>query len=196
MTNKIEHHFELKHFDWNLRLGGGDIPDPQNFHHNTHAPVTIPKVGITKLVIPINIKRRSGDVITVKGTASAYVSLDSVTARGINMSRLARCFYDHVDGKGAVQLLDLLRVVEDYKTKLPAKDGYLKIRFEYPYKQKHWREDHSGWMYYPVEFEIQNVQDRVETLGPRAGDFHPQDTICRLVRETGACRSSSWCSPN
>lgn len=161
--NEIEHHFELKSFDWSLRPTKEEIPDPQNFHINTHARVTIPKVGITKLVLPIDVGRRAGDAITVKGTVSAYVSLDSTEQRGINMSRLARCFYDHVDGKGTIQLLDMLKVVDDYKTKLPAKDGYLKVRFEYPYKQKHWREDHSGWMYYPIEFEIEDVGGKLRT---------------------------------
>jgi len=160
----IQHHFDQKTFDWDMRISKDDIPDPQNFHVNTHAKVTIPKVGITKLVLPLNVARRGGDeAITVKGTASAYVSLDSTEQRGINMSRLARCFYDHVDGKGSIDLLDLLKVVEDYKVKLPAKDGYLKVRFEYPYKQKHWREEHFGWMYYPVEFEVQDVNGALKT---------------------------------
>lgn len=163
-NTEVQHHFTLKPFDWDLRPTKDDIPDPQNFHENTHAKVRIPKVGITKLTLPVNVKRRDGDAITVKGNVSAYVSLDETHQRGINMSRLARCFYDHIDGKGAVALLDLLNVVEDYRTKLPAKDGYLKIRFEYPYKQKHWREDHSGWMYYPVEFEIQNIGGVVKTF--------------------------------
>lgn len=154
---------ELKPFDWDLPVTKDQIPDPQNLHFNTHARVTIPKVGITKLNLPINVKRRDGEVMTVKGTASAYVSLDSTEARGINMSRLARCFYDRVDGKGSIELLDLIKVVEDYKTKLPAKDGYLKVRFDYPYRQKHWREAHEGWMFYPVQFEIEDVGGKLDT---------------------------------
>lgn len=163
-TPVVQHNFELKHFDWDLRPSKDEIPDPQNFHVNEHAKVCIPKVGIKKLALPVNVKRRSGKVITVKGSVSAYVSLDNTEQRGINMSRLARCFYDRVDGAGAVELLDLLAVVEDYRKKLPAKDGYLKIRFEYPYRQKHWREEHSGWLYYPVEFEIQNIDGVVKTF--------------------------------
>jgi len=155
---------ELKPFDWDLKITKDDIPDPQNLHFNEHAKITLPKVGITKLSLPINIKRRSGDVITVKGTMSAYVSLDSTESRGINMSRLARCFYEHVDGKGSVELLELIKVVDDYRNKLPAKDGYLKVRFDYPYKQKHWREPHQGWMYYPVEFEIENRNGNLKTF--------------------------------
>jgi GTP cyclohydrolase I len=164
MSNTQHQKTELKPFDWNLKITKDDIPDPQNLHFNEHAKITIPKVGITKLSLPINVKRRAGDNITVKGTVSAYVSLDSTEARGINMSRLARSFYDHVDGKGSIELLQLIKVVEDYKAKLPAKDGYLKVRFDYPYKQKHWREDHSGWMYYPVEFEIQDVGGVLKTF--------------------------------
>lgn len=163
-TNNVNHHFELKSFDWDLRPTKDEIPDPQNFHVNSHAKVRIPKVGITKLPLPINVKRRSGEAITVKGVVSAYVSLDNVEQRGINMSRLARCFYDHIDGKGMIELLDFIKVVKDYKQKLPAKDGYLKVRFEYPYKQKHWREDHFGWMYYPVELEIQDVDGCLKTF--------------------------------
>lgn len=163
-TKNIQHQkTQLRSFDWDMKITKDDIPDPQNLHFNEHAKITIPKVGITKLSIPINVKRRHGDSITVKGTVSAYVSLDDVNARGINMSRLARCFYDHVDGKGAVELLDLIKVVDDYKAKLPASDGYLKVRFDYPYKQKAWREDHSGWMYYPVEFEVQDVGGQLKT---------------------------------
>lgn len=150
----------LQQFDWGLSITKDDIPDPQNLHFNEHAKITIPKVGITKLFVPINIKTRDGTVVTVKGEVSAYVSLDSTEARGINMSRLARGFYEHVDGQGAIALLDLLTVVDYYKTKLPAKDAYLKVRFDYPYQQKHWREDHYGWLYYPVEFEIRNTEQR------------------------------------
>ena len=108
---------ELRPFDWDLQITKDDIPDPQNFHFNEHSAIPIPKVGITKLILPINIKRRGGDVITVKGDVSAYVSLDNVSARGINMSRLARGFYDHVDGKGSIELLELINVVSDYKRK-------------------------------------------------------------------------------
>lgn len=165
MANEIQHQkTSLKPFDWDMSITKDQIPDPQNLHFNEHAKVVIPKVGITKLLLPIDVKRRSGDVITLKGNVSAYVSLDDTKARGINMSRLARGFYEHVDGKGAFELLDLINVVKGYKEKIPANDGYLKVRFDYPYKQKHWREDHFGWMYYPVEFEIQDVGGVLKTF--------------------------------
>lgn len=156
---------KLKKFDWGLAITKNDIPDPQNLHFNEHAPITIPKVGISNLDVPIHIKRRDQEnPLTVKGSISAYVSLDSTTARGINMSRLARCFYDHVDGEGSVELLDLIKVVEDYREKLPAQNAYLKVRFDYPYQQKHWREEHSGWLYYPSTLEIKHVDGQLKTF--------------------------------
>lgn len=164
-SSDIQHQkSELKPFDWGLQITKDDIPDPQNLHSNEHAKVRIPKVGISKLEIPINVKRRNEDTITVKGSVSAYVSLEDVDARGINMSRLARSFYDHVDGKGSIDLLNFIDVVKDYKNKLPAKDGYLKVRFDYPYKQKHWREEHSGWLYYPTELEITDVEGELKVF--------------------------------
>lgn len=162
--NAIQHQkTELKPFDWDLKITKDDIPDPQNLHFNEHARVTIPKVGITKLFLPIDVKTRDGGSVTVKGEVSAYVSLDSTEARGINMSRLARGFYEHVDANGAIELLSLLKVVQYYKDQLPAQNAYLKVRFDYPYQQKHWREQHSGWLYYPVEFEIQSTPSGVKT---------------------------------
>ena len=91
-NKEVQHHFTLKPFDWDARPTKDSIPDPQNFHVNTHAKVSIPKVGITKLTLPVDVKRRTGDAITVKGTISAYVSLEDPNQRGINMSRLARVF--------------------------------------------------------------------------------------------------------
>lgn len=165
IPKEIQHQkTELKPFDWDLQITKHDIPDPQNLHFNEHAAIRLPKVGITNLHLPITVKRRNGDEVVLKGNVSAYVSLDSTEARGINMSRLARGFYEHVDGKGAVELLEFLKVVEYYKTQLPAENAYLKVRFDYPYKQKHWREEHFGWLYYPVEFEVQNTPDGIKTF--------------------------------
>lgn len=161
---EIKHELNLKPFDWNLKITKEDIPDPQNMHKNEHAKIVIPKVGISKLEIPIKVKRRdSSSPIDVKGVVSAYVSMDSTENRGINMSRLARHFYDHVDQKGCVELLDFIKIVEDYHTKLPANDAYLKVRFDYPYQQKHWREEHFGWLYYPTTFEIESKNGVVKT---------------------------------
>lgn len=162
--NQVQHQrTELKPFDWDLKITKNDIPDPQNLHFNEHAKITLPKVGISKLAVPIIVKGRDGTDVTVKGEVSAQVSLDSTEARGINMSRLARGFYEHVDGKGAIHLLDLLDVVQYYKDKLPATNAYLKVGFDYSYSQKHMLEEHSGWLFYPTQLEINSTPTGLKT---------------------------------
>lgn len=152
------HHFAQKPFDWSLRFNKDELPDPQNFHINEveGGQVRIQKVGITKLDLPINLKTRDGDPVIVHGKVSAYVSLDNTTQRGINMSRLGRWTYNKVDNQEPIDLLEFFDVTEDFRREMPSEDAYLKIRFEMPLRKQALREDHYGWIYYPVEFEIIN----------------------------------------
>lgn len=162
MTTPEFHHFKQKPFDWSLRITKDQLPDPQEFH-KPDVPagglVVINKVGINKLDLPLSIKLRTGERQVVRGSVSAYVSLDDPEQRGINMSRLARCFYDKLDGKDGIDLLDFFDVVQDYKVKLPAKNGYLKVRFDLPLQKQALREDHMGWIYYPVTLEIRDTEE-------------------------------------
>lgn len=164
-VEEVCHEFQQKPFDWDLRMTKDQLPDPQNFHINevSGGQVRIQKVGINKLDIPLDVQLRDGSSVVVKGEVSAYVSLDDPQARGINMSRLARCFYDKLDGKKGIHLLDFFDVVDDYRHKLPAKDGYLKVRFEMPLQKQAIREDHMNWIYYPVELEIRNIDGAVSS---------------------------------
>lgn len=159
------HYFEQKLFDWDAKFDKDELPDPQNFHVNdvVGGQIPIQKVGITKLDIPLNLRLRDGNHRIVHGKVSAYVSLDSVEQRGINMSRLAKCFYNKLDGKEGIDLLEFFDVVEDYRNELPSKNAYLKVRFDLPLRKQALREDHFGWIYYPVELEIINKEGRVRS---------------------------------
>jgi GTP cyclohydrolase I len=159
------HHFVQKPFDWNAKFHKDGLPDPQNFHINDviGGQVPIQKVGITRLDIPLNLRLRDGGHRVVHGKVSAYVSLDSTEQRGINMSRLAKCFYKKLDGKEGIDLLEFFDIVEDYRNELPSKNAYLKVRFELPLQKKALREDHLGWIYYPVELEITNKDGEVRS---------------------------------
>lgn len=159
------HYFKQVPFDWDAKYNKNDLPDPQNFHINDvqGGQVPIQKVGITKLDIPLNLSLRDGSTQIVHGKVSAYVSLDSVEQRGINMSRLAKCFYNKLDGKPGIDLLEFFDVVEDYRNELPSENAYLKVRFEVPLQKKAIREEHLGWIYYPVELEIINKQGVVKS---------------------------------
>lgn len=155
----IKHHYyHPARFDWSYRTNKDELPDPQCFHQNEieNGQVEIQKVGITKLDFPINLALRNDEHQLVHGKVSAYVSLDSPTQRGINMSRLARCFYRVLSDKKGVDLLDFFDIVNMYKEVLPSRNAYLKVRFELPLEKSALREDHMGWLYYPVTLEIEN----------------------------------------
>jgi GTP cyclohydrolase I len=159
MTEEIHGlNYETRPFDWDLKITKDEIPDPQNYHKPSCPPsglVPIQKVGINKLDFPLNVKLRDGGCTKVMGDVSAYVSLDGVNSRGINMSRLARCFYDKLEGKDdGVDLLDFVDIVKSYKEKLPSDNGYLKVKFSIPLKKQALRENHFGWIKYDCELEI------------------------------------------
>ena len=162
---EVNHEFEQKAFDWDFRITKDELPDPQCFHINdvVNGQVSIPKVGINKLDFPINLTLRSGKNQLVHGHVSAYVSLDSITQRGINMSRLAKCFYDKLADRDGVGLLEFFDIVEDYRSKLPSQNAFLKVRFELPLQKQAIRENHMNWIYYPVTLEIKNENGRIRS---------------------------------
>lgn len=159
--SEVNHHVEQKEFDWDLRITKDQLPDPQCFHVNDveGGQVAIPKVGISKLDFPINLLMRDGSHQLVHGVVSAYVSLDDPIQKGINMSRIVRYFYDKLEDRQGVDLDEFFEIVEDYKRELPSKNAYLKVRFELPLRKKALREDHYGWIYYPVTLEISNTEE-------------------------------------
>ena len=160
------HHFEQQDFDWDLKFDKRNLPDPQCFHENDVdlGQVPIPKVGITELDFPINLLMRDGSHQLVHGKVSTYVSLDSVSQRGINMSRLAKCFYDRLQGRDGIGLDEFFDVVSAYKQELPSKNAYLKVRFDLPLKKQALREEHFGWIYYPTTLEIEDTVDGVQSF--------------------------------
>ena len=165
MDNTVNHFFDQQEFDWNYKTSKDILPDPQCFHINDveGGQVHIQKVGITKLDFPIDLALRDNTRQLVHGHVSAYVSLDSVEQRGINMSRLAKCFYNKLQDRKGVDLDEFFEIVEDYKQELPSENAYLKVRFDLPLQKQAIREEHYGWIYYPVTLEIRNEGGRVRS---------------------------------
>jgi GTP cyclohydrolase I len=160
------HNYSQKDFDWELSLDKKELPDPQEFHKpdvQLGGLVPIPKVGIGRLDFPINLLLRDGSHQNVLSSVSAYVNMPSVEQRGINMSRLARCFYDTLAGRSGIDLLEFYEIVENYRKVLPSDDAYLKVRFDLPLLKKALREDHQGWIRYPIELEIINKSGQVKS---------------------------------
>mgnify|MGYP003642715396 FL=1 len=141
----VVHQTDLpQNVDWD------NLPDVQNYLVAKGAETNIQKVGVKGVEIPIRYRARNGNPIKLKTNVSAYVSLTSET-KGINMSRLVRTLYDHIDGSLSVSLLQ--DVLKDYKEKLESKESYVKFRFDYPMTQMSLRSNLDWWQYYSSVLE-------------------------------------------
>lgn len=111
-----------------------DLPDPQVEPFIPGSRVTINKVGVSGVDLPIKLLRRDGDVQTLHASVSLYGSLDNSEAKGLNLSRfpivMHEALADHISIEGLTSVLDALQ----------AKQGshsiYCKMKFKYPWTQE------------------------------------------------------------
>ena len=156
MSNKT-----IQQSDLPLDVNWDDLPDIQNILMPKGADTNIQKVGVKGIEVPIKYYTRDGEPIKLKTNVSAYVSLTKET-KGINMSRLVRTLYDHIEDNLSVKLLQ--DVLKDYKDKLESKDSYIKFRFDYPMKQKSLRSNLEGWQYYSCVLEGRTEKTNTEKI--------------------------------
>lgn len=150
MTKNAEHQAptgEFNHTDYSKKITDlvfrydqdfypldNNLPDPQIDPIIPGSKVTIQKVGIAPVNLPIVVHRRSGNAQTLQAKASLYCSLDDPNAKGLNLSRL----YLLMDRRIADNLtMDGVKaVLEEMADKQSSNNAYCKIRFTYPWKQK------------------------------------------------------------
>jgi len=138
-----------------------DLPDIQNILMPKGANTNIQKVGVKGVEVPVKYYTRGDEPIKLKTDVSAYVSLTKET-KGINMSRLVRTLYDHIENNLSVKLLQ--DVLKDYKDKLESKDSYIKFRFDFPMKQRSLRSNLEGWQYYSCVLEGRIDETNIEKI--------------------------------
>lgn len=112
--------------------------------------VKIQHVGISNFRLPLLIKTRSG-VERLETSVTGSVSL-SGDAKGINMSRIMRSFYDHSEAQIGFDIVDA--VIESYRRDLGSTDARLLLRFELPLQVKSLRSGLKGWQYYACGLEV------------------------------------------
>ncbi|MCO4793206.1 MAG: GTP cyclohydrolase I FolE2 [Bacteriovoracaceae bacterium] len=124
---------------------------------NQHG-TAIPKVGIERFRVPLNFEHLDGTVLSHDAEASMYAYLGA-DKTGVNMSRFVNILQEEVS-KAPVNnlffknLLNRLRFeLRDYEHESPVDYTYLKLKFNYPVKQKSLKSDNWGWQYYAVEVE-------------------------------------------
>lgn len=134
------------------------LPDLQNGPNSLikGAPVTIEKVGIHNFRLPLKVKTKHGETITVEASVTGTVSLEA-HKKGINMSRIMRTYYESHQEVFSFDLL--INTLKLYKEKLNSFDAAIIVKFSYPIKQRSLRSDNWGWQYYEVQMETEIKSD-------------------------------------
>ena len=128
------------------------LPDLQNGPSSLiqGEPVAIQQVGIHNFRLPIEYKKRDGGTITLETSVTGTVSL-AAHAKGLNMSRIIRTFYEHQHTTFSLDHLD--EVLRDYNRKIGGMSARIMMRFRYPILNESLRSGLHGYQYYEVAFE-------------------------------------------
>ncbi len=127
--------------------------------------IQIPRVGINRFRIPIEMQNKFGEVRSHDCVASMYVNLDA-NKNGVSMSRLCTILQSNASTEklNAEFFKNILRryriELADEADKKLIDDAYLKIQLNYPVKQKSLKSDNWGWQYYPVELKGIETKDK------------------------------------
>lgn len=126
------------------------LPDLQN---DLYAGIreNIEHVGIHNFKLPLKYDRKDGSTIELETGVTGFVSLDA-SARGINMSRIIRTFYEFKDRNLNTELLE--DVLGAYRHKIGSYDAKIFLNISYPLLQESLRTGLSGYQYYDVTFEL------------------------------------------
>ena len=151
-----------------------DILDCQSKDHTglndfqklpTKELIAIPRVGINRFRLPIELTNKFGQVRSHDAQAAMYVGLNE-NKNGVSMSRLVTILQEEALRLQATPAM-FKKILDRYREELrdeTDKDlidtASLKIKFNYPVKQKSLKSDNWGWQYYPVVFEAKSTADK------------------------------------
>lgn len=111
-----------------------DLPDPQVEPVIPGKKVSINKVGIAPVDLPIQVLRRDGTDQTLQAQASLYCSLDDPNAKGLNLSRLYLLMHEAISDNLSTD--GIQQALEEMANKQGSNNAYCKLRFKYPWTQK------------------------------------------------------------
>lgn len=127
----------------------------------TQELIAIPRVGINRFRLPVEVTNKFGQTRSHDATAAMYVSLNE-NKNGVSMSRLVSILQNvalemSMGPKMFKTILDRYREeLRDETDKDLIETAFLKVQFNYPVKQKSLKSENWGWQYYPVEFEAKS----------------------------------------
>ena len=128
------------------------LPDVQNATgpeiQGSNVPIL--QVGISNFRLPLTYLTCANETITLETSVNGTVSLPS-EAKGINMSRIIRTFYEFKDRVFTLELLE--EILLRYKNDLGSSRARLKLNLAYPMLKRSLRSDEEGYQYYDVVYE-------------------------------------------
>jgi GTP cyclohydrolase I len=126
-------HLDFK-YDGEYYPEDGALPDPQIDPFIPGSRVALNKVGVSGVDLPVQLKRRDGEIQTLHARVSLYGSLDNPEAKGLNLSRfpilMTETIANHLSIEGLKDVLVGLR------EKQGSNDVYCKLAFKYPWTQE------------------------------------------------------------
>jgi GTP cyclohydrolase I len=128
------------------------IPDIQNQGAAAISGANVPiiQVGISDFRIPLQFVGRSGERQRLETAVSGTVGLRE-NAKGINMSRILRVFYEFKERSFDVDTL--ADVLDAYQLRLDSARANLVLRFAYPMLKSSLRSGLEGYQYYDAAYE-------------------------------------------
>ena len=141
------------------------LPDLQNGPASLirGAKRAIQHVGISNFRLPVRFRTKAGGERLLDCSVTGTVSLDA-DKKGINMSRIMRSFYGHVDTTFSFEVIEA--AIDDYKADLESFDARIQMRFSYPLEVESLRSGLTGWQYYDIALEV------IEKAGMRLRVMH------------------------
>lgn len=129
--------------------------------------IAINQVGIERFRLPVTFKHYDGTMMTHDCEASMFVYLQAGKT-GVNMSRFCTILQEEA-GKQSVDANFIKTILHRYRKDLRDFDtedlipeSFLKLKLNYPLKQKSLKSDNWGWQYYEVELEGYENKDTTE----------------------------------
>jgi GTP cyclohydrolase I len=145
----------VRTYDRDFRLDAAyraSLPDVQNTDASLiqGANVPIQHVGVSGFRLPMSVRTRDGRTLILEVNVTGTVSL-AADLKGINMSRIVRCFYEFKDRTLDHELIE--EILIRYKQELGCSRARLGVEFRYPILQRALRSGLEGWQYYRVVLE-------------------------------------------
>lgn len=111
---------------------------------------TINRVGMTEIELPLRLEVDK-QVYRIPAKASAFVSLDKVSVKGIHMSRLFSRLQELADIPLTTEVLEKVVMSFQDSHKDSSLDSELRLSFQLMSHKKSLLTNVSGWRHYPVE---------------------------------------------